>query len=61
MPLFHRLFTRGAGNIGHYFPAAWSGKIIHNYSLRGRKVLEIVKNVSKDATLCRLLNFEKLW
>ena len=48
-PLFHWLFTRGAGNIGQYFAAAWPGKIFANYSLRGRKLLENVQKVSKIA------------
>ena len=59
--LFHWLLILTAGNNGEYFAAAWPGKILQDYSLRGRKVLKIVQKISKNATLYRFLNFEKFW
>ena len=61
LSLFHWLLILTAGNNGEYFAAAWPGKILQDYSLRGRKVLKIVQKISKNATLCRFLNFEKFW
>ena len=49
MTLFHWLFTRGAGNNGEYFAAPWPRENNRRYSLRGRKLLEIVQKVSKTA------------
>ena len=46
-PLFHWLFTRGAGNNGEYFAAAWPGKIIAVIPSVGVKFLKLSKKFRK--------------